>query len=45
MHYVEVLTDSDLPRFASEVRGQGTDDENRAAMARSIGMFGTYTLA
>lgn len=44
MRFVEVLTDSTVPRFASEVRGAGTDAENRAAMAGSIGMFGTYTV-
>lgn len=44
MRYVEVLTDSSLPPFASEARGEGTDQENRAAMAGGIGMFGTYTV-
>jgi hypothetical protein len=44
MHYIEVLTDADIPRFASEVRGQGTDAENRIVMATNIGMFGTYTV-
>jgi hypothetical protein len=44
MHFVEVLTDSAIPRFASEVRGAGTDDENRAAMTGSIGFYGTYTV-
>lgn len=44
MHYVEVLTDADVPRFASDVRGQGMDAENRAAMAARIGFFGTYTV-
>lgn len=44
MRYVEVLTDSSLPPFASEVRGEGTDQEDRAAMAGSIGMFGTYNV-
>lgn len=44
MRYVEVLMDSSLPPFASEARGEGTDQENRAAMAGSIGMFGTYTV-
>ena len=44
MHFVEVLTDADVPRFASDVRGEGTDDENRTAMSRSIGFFGTYTV-
>ncbi|MFF2323986.1 lipocalin-like domain-containing protein [Agrobacterium sp. NPDC058088] len=44
MHFVEVLTDADVPRFASNARGEGTDDENRLAMSRSIGFFGTYTV-
>lgn len=44
MHFVEVLTDANVPRFASNARGEGTDDENRMAMARSIGFFGTYTV-
>jgi hypothetical protein len=44
MHFIEVLTDADIPRFASNVRGNGTPEENRAAMAGSIGFFGTYTV-
>ena len=44
MHFVEVLTDADVPRFASNVRGQGTAEENRAPMAGSIGFFGSYTV-
>ena len=44
MHFVEVLTNGDLPRFASDARGEGTDEENRTAMAESIGFFGTYTV-
>ncbi|PZQ10428.1 MAG: hypothetical protein DI564_15645 [Rhodanobacter denitrificans] len=44
MHFVEVLTDGDAPRFASDARGGGTDEENRRAMASSIGFFGTYTV-
>jgi hypothetical protein len=44
MHFVEVLTDPDTPRFASDARGGGTDAENRRAMASSIGFFGTYSV-
>ncbi|WP_198361700.1 lipocalin-like domain-containing protein [Herbaspirillum sp. meg3] len=44
MHFVEVLTDADVPRFASNARGQGTDAENRVAMEKAIGFFGTYTV-
>lgn len=42
--FVEVLTDPRVPNFASNVRGEGTDAENRAAMAGSIGFFGRYTV-
>lgn len=42
--FVEVLTDPRVPRFASGVRGEGTDAENRAAMAGSIGFFGRYSV-
>ena len=44
MHFVEVLTDSTVPKFASNVRGDGTDEENRKAMTGSIGFFGRYTV-
>lgn len=44
MHFVEVLTDSTIPKFASNERGKGTVEENRAAMAGSIGFFGTYAV-
>ncbi|MFK4387663.1 lipocalin-like domain-containing protein [Bradyrhizobium sp. USDA 223] len=44
MHFIEVLTDASIPKFASNERGAGTDEENRAAMAGSIAFFGTYTV-
>ncbi len=44
MHVIEVLTDSTVPKFVSNARGHGTEKENRAAMAGSIGWFGTYTV-
>ncbi|MDV3458288.1 lipocalin-like domain-containing protein [Sphingomonas sp. HF-S4] len=44
MRFVEVLTDADTPRFASDKRGEGTDAENQRAMSSSIGFFGTYTV-
>ena len=34
----------DMHFVASSARGQGTAEENRAAMAGSIGFFGTYTV-
>lgn len=42
--FVEVLTDPRVPTFESNVRGEGTDAENRAAMAGSIGFFGRYSV-
>ncbi|MCD9116659.1 MULTISPECIES: lipocalin-like domain-containing protein [Pseudomonas] len=42
--FVEVLTDPRVPPFRSNVRGEGTDEENRAAMLGSIGFFGRYTV-
>ncbi len=42
--FVEVLTDPRVPVFRSNARGEGTDEENRAAMAGSIGFFGRYTV-
>lgn len=44
MHFVEVLSDADAPRFASDARGAGSDAENRRAMAGSIGFFGRYSV-
>lgn len=44
MHFVEVLTNSETRRFASGRRGEGTDSENREAMANGIGFFGAYSV-
>lgn len=44
MHFSAVITDADTPRFASDARGKGTDEENRMAVSRNIGFFGTYTV-
>lgn len=44
MHFSAVITDADTPRFASDARDEGTDAENRMAVSRNIGFFGTYTV-
>lgn len=44
MHFMMMLRDPRLPRFASNERGQGTDEENRAAMAGTIAIYGNYTV-
>jgi hypothetical protein len=39
-----VLHDPSIPEFKSDVRGQGTPEENQAVMASSIAMYGRYTV-
>jgi len=43
-HFSEVLTRSDLPKFASNNRQAGTPEENKAVVQGSIALFGTYTV-
>ena len=38
-----IITRADVPKFASKNRTTGTPEENKAAVAGSIGYFGTYT--
>jgi len=42
--FVEVLHNPDLPRFAAETRDKGTAEENAAAIAGALGIYGTYTV-
>lgn len=44
LHFVEVMNDPDVPPFASGAQGGGTAEENRAAVAGSLGLYGTYTV-
>lgn len=44
MHFVEILNDPRIPRFRSNERGGGTDEENRAAMAGTFALYGRYTV-
>jgi hypothetical protein len=41
-HFVQMLLRSDLPKIAS--RTKGTPEENKAVVAGSIAMYGTYTV-
>ena len=43
-HYALVNLRSDLPKFASGNRTQGTPDENKAVVQGSITHYGTYTV-
>jgi hypothetical protein len=44
-HFSEIITRSDLPKFASNNRQSGTPEENKAAMQGSIAFFGTYSVS
>jgi hypothetical protein len=43
--FSEIITRSDLPKFASNNREAGTPEENKAALQGSIGYFGTYSVS
>lgn len=43
--FVQVITASDLPKFASKSRESGTAEENRAVVQGSIAYFGTYSVS
>ena len=43
-HVASVTTRSDLPKFASNNRGTGTADENKAIVQGSIAYYGTYSV-
>lgn len=42
--FVIVNHNPDAPKFAAKARDKGTADENKAAVAGGIGLFGTYTV-
>src|SRR5215470_4725081 len=43
--YALINSRSDLPKFASNNRNQGTPDENKAVVQGSLSLFGTYSVA
>lgn len=44
LHFVELLFDPGIPKVASNMRGGGTDDENRAILAGILALEGRYTV-
>ena len=44
LHFVELLSDPGVPKFASGARESGTAEENKAAVTGSLALFGTYTV-
>ncbi len=43
-YFASQIVRSDLPKFASKIRAQGTPEENKAVVQGSIATFGTYTV-
>jgi hypothetical protein len=43
-YFSSQIVRSDLPKFASKNRAQGTPEENKAVVQGSIGTFGTHTV-
>ena len=44
LHFVEVLLDPAVPRFAASTRQEATGEEAKAAISGSLGVYGTYTV-
>jgi hypothetical protein len=44
-HFSEIITRSDLPKFASNNRMAGTAEENKSIVQGSIAQFGTYSVS
>jgi hypothetical protein len=44
-HFVIVNINPETPKFAAKTRDKGTVDENKAAVAGGIGLFGRYSVA
>lgn len=44
LHFVEVINNPEVPKFAAGGRQDGTAEENKAAVAGSLGLYGTYTV-
>lgn len=44
LHFVECITNPDVPAFAAPDRQNGTPQEIRAAFLGSLSLFGTYTV-
>ncbi len=43
-HFVELMSDPDVPGFISGVRESGTAEEDKAAVIGNLALFGTYTV-
>ncbi|MFD0795427.1 lipocalin-like domain-containing protein [Mucilaginibacter litoreus] len=44
LYFTDIITDLDIPKFASNDRLNGTPEEYEAVATRSFGVYGTYTV-
>ena len=44
MQFLEYIVDSEIPPFKSDIRGKGSDEENRRLLNGSLALYGTYTV-
>jgi Lipocalin-like domain len=44
LHFTVIVTNPDIPKFASGDRANGTPEEYKTAVTSSLGVFGTYTI-
>ena len=44
LHFVELMSDPRVPKFASDMREGGTASEDKAAIVGNLALFGTYTV-
>ncbi len=44
-HFMLTIVGPGLPKFASNNRADGTSEENKAVMSKSIAMIGTYSVS
>jgi Lipocalin-like domain len=44
LHFIVVINNPDIPKFASGDRLIGTPEEYKAAVVNSLGVYGTYTI-
>ena len=44
-YFVSLNNNPDVPNFASNNRGQGTPEENKAVVLGNLDLFGTYSVA
>ena len=44
LHFVELMSDPNVPRFASDAREEGTAEEDKAVTVGNLALFGIYTV-